>query len=172
MLMFFMVLGCSLLEGGSGERWPEHASNAISVLKENQAEMALAGSLRDGESVADRLWRGPFGPVDDTLVVLTQGSTGFGGYALVKGEERIDFPPFPDNGYAVAIVDAVFVDVDDDSFSEMVVLATWMKGVGDSAEHNNVVFDWDGNGFQRLPAVEEQVAQLASASRVKQLFAD
>ena len=48
MLMFFMLVGCSLLEGGSGERWPEHPSHGVSIIKENQAENALAGSLRDG----------------------------------------------------------------------------------------------------------------------------
>jgi len=164
------LLGLFACGGESEGRWPENPRAGFEVIKADRVEEATSSALKDNEKIISKVTRGPFGPTNDTVLVIVSSPVGFASFALA-GTERIELPAFPDSGFAVDVIDVTQADVDGDGHKEAIVLTTYMKGASDTTQrHVNVVFDWDGERFQRLPESEALISGATTAQEAKALL--
>jgi hypothetical protein len=72
-----------------------------------------------------------------------------------------------DDGSLEAVV---LDDIDADGTREVIVIATYMTGIGPTGAepfHSNAVVAWNGSVFVRLRSVEAKVSQLATAAKIR-----
>ncbi len=122
------------------------------------------------EAIAHPPYRGPFGPSQHTIVVLTKKrGDDLGGFVLVtRGSEtkKIELPVLRESWPTVSVEALGFVaECDGDSVEELVVISKHRSGQRSATVAT--VIDFDGYAFRRLGDVEALVAKAKSVSDVR-----
>ena len=124
-----------------------------------------------GEEIAHSPFRGPFGPAQDTIVVITKKKDGdFGGFVLVaKGAttERRDLPTLQESWPGESVEALGFVpECDGDSVDELVVISKHRSGSASTTVAT--VIDYDGYTFSRQRDVERLTAKAKTIAEVRE----
>jgi hypothetical protein len=144
-------------------------------LTADQQNILVRPELRQGETIAHQVFRGPFGPSSEAVVVITEREMKYSGFVLVPdsgGRKKLPLPMLHDtwSGFDVAVVS--FEDVDGDGVRELIVMAEYVTGAGATGAQpfrwNSVVAFRDGR-FVRLPEVEKAIQRADTAAQVKQI---
>lgn len=151
----------------------------VRKVDEAKTKAIVSAHLQPGQLQAHPLFEGPIGPggAQGTLVTYEQEGRAKG-FVLVDVPEaevrRIDLPAFED--YALFKVRAVlFVDVEGDGQSELVVMCAYMTGIGPEGAkpfNQNHVFRWRTGKLERDPKLEQEVESLATGKQVRQVLMD
>jgi len=123
------------------------------------------------KDLAHAVFRGPMGPAAEAALVITREGGGRGVFhGRVIAGPRAWSLPIPDVAAPYEIPAVMFEDADGDPAKEIIILATWMTGMGPTGAHpfpRNVAFDWDGAAFMGVGGeVEAAIAEAPDAAAV------
>jgi hypothetical protein len=150
------------------------SSKFVRLTPEEQ-DRIVRPELRPGEAIAHQVFRGPFGPSNEAIVVVTERELKYAGFVLVPdsgGMKKLPLPLLHDawSGFDVAAVS--FEDVDGDGVRELIVMAEYMTGIGPKGSqpfHWNTVVAFRDGRFVRLPEVEKAIERADTAAQVKKI---
>jgi hypothetical protein len=159
------------------------AATGAKFVKLNDAEIKslVEPALKPDEVLAHAVFQGNLGPDPKAILALYNRTGGiterFGGFALIPsggGFSRLELPAFKDQWAEYEITAVILDNLDADEAIEPVIMASYMTGVGpDGAKplYNNIVVDWDGRSFVRLPAIEEKIDNVGTAKEIRKILA-
>lgn len=148
----------------------------FSKLTPEEEKVIVVPHLKPGEELAHAVFRGPFGPAPDAILVIVttqnEGRTAFSGFVLVPepgGHRREPLPAFGD--WEAWEVSAILLDnLDEDADREPIIMTSYIAGAGPEAAvpfYSNVVLDWNGSAFVRNAELEKKIETLDSAAKIR-----
>lgn len=154
-------------------RVPPNKPRRYAPLSDEEVKTLVTPRLA-GEAIAHPPFRGPFGPAQDTVVVITKLENGdFGGFVLVsKGAatERRDLPILQESWPGESVEALGFVpECDGDSVDELVVISKHRSASASTTVAT--VIDYDGYVFTRQRDVERLTAKAKTIAEVRETLA-
>lgn len=142
-------------------------------LTDEEVKETVQPHLPKGAKIAHPPYRGPFGPSQQTVVVITNNDQDdFAGFVLVerKGKtEKMDLPVLQESWPGVSVEALGFLpECDGDPVEELVVISRH-KSAGGTATVATA-FDFDGESFRRLDDVAMLAAKAKTVSEVRELL--
>ena len=168
-------------QGSASARVRPKSTARYAPLSDDDVKTLVTPHLGSGEALAHQVFRGPFGPSQDTIVVLTKrdvaGVTKFGGFLLyqVAGKTtKLALPDLHDN-WAGSSIDAVafMAEADADRVEEVVIVASYISGAGPEAAkpfHSTTVIDVNGQQVNRLTEMESLAGTSDNLGVIRKLF--
>ena len=126
----------------------------------SQARAYADTFARPGETVTKYVYSGVVGSAE-RVIALTESDAGLRAFLVdvsTIGGRREDLPPLHDTWSYQDIMEVLFEDVDGDGAPELLVIATYISGVGPNAAvpfPSVSVLDWTADGVVRRRDIEE-----------------
>lgn len=147
------------------------AAGRYAKLSDEDVEKLVKPHLAKKETVAHPPYQGPFGPSQDTIVVITKKENeDFGGFVLVThagNTERQDLPTLQESWPGISVEAIGFVpECDGDSVEELVVISQHRSAKLPATVVS--VIDFDGKAFSRLQDVELLTVKAKTVAEVRE----
>lgn len=163
---------------------PRSAVARVERLPDSLVATLVTPRLGANERLEPPVFVGPFGPAARTVLAITCERCNtppilgrppdFQGLALVDSAgawRTIRLPPLQNGAHLPdELLAVLFENVDADPALEIVVIASYITGVGPNGAApiaDNSVLDWDGRAFVHLPDLERRIATLETAAAVR-----
>lgn len=147
------------------------AAGRYAKLSDEDVAKLVKPHLAKSETVAHPPFQGPYGPSQDTIVVITKKENeDFGGFVLVTHAgttERKDLPTLQESWPGISVEAIGFVpECDGDSVEELVVISQHRSAKLPATVVS--VIDFDGKVFSRLQDVELLAVKAKTVAEVRE----